>query len=80
VDRAILKAIYHLKPDPGKNLKDYARYSGMAFQMLTIILAGVWFGWKLDHWLSTRPVFIVLFAIVSVFLAIYMIVKDLLRK
>jgi F0F1-type ATP synthase assembly protein I len=69
-----------LKPDPGKNLKDYARYSGLAFQMLAVILAGVWLGWKMDIWISTRPLFTILLSILSVIIAIYMVVKDLLRK
>lgn len=69
-----------MKADPGKNLKDYARYSGLAFQMLVIILAGVWGGFKLDEWLKIKPLFTVILTIVSVILAIYYAVKDLLRK
>ncbi len=69
-----------MKADHGKNLKDYARYSGLAFQMLFIILAGVWGGVKLDEWLKLRPLFTIILTIVSVILAIYFAVKDLLRK
>ena len=61
-------------------LNAYARYSGMAFQMMAIIVAGAFGGLKLDQWLSTRPVFTVILSIVSVFLAIYLVVKDLLKK
>ena len=63
-----------------KNLNNYARYSGMAFQMLVIILLGVFAGFKLDQWLYTKPIFIVILSIVSVFLSIYYVTKDLLRK
>jgi F0F1-type ATP synthase assembly protein I len=52
----------------------------MAFQMLVIILLGVLAGYKLDQWLHTKPVFIVILSIVSVFLSIYYVTKDLLRK
>jgi len=52
----------------------------MAFQMLAIILAGVFSGFKLDQWLQTRPILTVLFSIISVALSIYFVVKDLLRK
>lgn len=69
-----------MKSDPRKNLNDYARYSGMAFQMLGIILAGVISGWKIDQWIHTKPLFTVILSLVSVFLAIYVVTKDLLRK
>ena len=66
--------------DPRKNLNDYARYSGMAIQMLAIILAGVFAGLKLDRWLNTKPVLTVVLSILSVILSIYFVTKDLLRK
>lgn len=66
--------------DPRKNLNDYARYSGMAFQMLAIILLGVLAGFKSDQWLHTKPVLTVIFSIASVALSIYFVTKDLMRK
>ncbi|MFZ4521687.1 MAG: AtpZ/AtpI family protein [Bacteroidales bacterium] len=69
-----------MKSEPRKNLNDYARYSGMAFQMLAVILAGVFAGYKTDQWLHTKPVFTVILSIVSVALSIYLVTRDLLRK
>ncbi|MCX6268153.1 MAG: AtpZ/AtpI family protein [Bacteroidetes bacterium] len=69
-----------MKADPRKNLNDYARYSSIAIQMLAIILAGVFAGFKLDGWLHTKPILTVIFSIVSVALSIYFITKDLLRR
>jgi F0F1-type ATP synthase assembly protein I len=66
--------------DPRKNLNSYARYSGMAFQMLAIILIGVFAGFKLDEWLGTKPILIVVFSILAVFLSIYYVTRDLLNK
>jgi len=64
-----------------KHLNNYARYSGMGFQMLAIILLGVFGGMKLDQWLVLEyPVFVVIFATLSVILAIYTAVKDFLKK
>lgn len=63
-----------------KNLNNYARYSGMAFQMLVIILLGVFAGFKLDQWLQTKPIFTVILSVISVFLSIYYVIRDLLRK
>jgi F0F1-type ATP synthase assembly protein I len=61
-------------------LNNYARYSSMAFQMLAIILIGVFGGFKLDKWLHTKPLFIILLSIGSVILAIYAVTRDLLKK
>ena len=61
-------------------LNNYARYSGIAIQMLAIILLGVFGGYKLDQWIHTKPLFTVTLSIGSVILAIYSVTKDLLRK
>ena len=62
-------------------LQNYAKYTSIAMQMLVIILAGVFGGMELDKWLKLNfPVFTVILSIVSVFLAIYVVIKDLLKK
>jgi len=69
------------KNDRSEGLQAYARYSSLAFQMLFIILAGVFGGRELDKWLAWKfPVFTVVFSVLSVFLAIYYAVKDFLKK
>ena len=63
-----------------KLLDNYARYSSIAFQMLIIILIGVFGGIKLDEWLKlTIPVFTIVFSILAVILAIYTVTRDLLK-
>ncbi|WP_216663719.1 MULTISPECIES: AtpZ/AtpI family protein [unclassified Lentimicrobium] len=58
----------------------YARYSNMAFQMIAIILLGTFGGFKLDELLDWGfPVFTVVLSLLSVILAIYISVKDLLK-
>jgi F0F1-type ATP synthase assembly protein I len=52
----------------------------MAIQMLVIILIGVFAGFKLDHWLNTKPILTVILSLVSVALSIYFVTRDLLRK
>ncbi|MBN3035295.1 MAG: AtpZ/AtpI family protein [Bacteroidales bacterium] len=62
-------------------MDSYARYSALAFQMLVIILAGVWGGYQLDKWLNTGfPVFTLILSLVSVALAIYYAIRDFLSK
>jgi len=63
-----------------KSLDSYARYSSIGFQMLAIILVGVFGGIKLDQWLKLEiPVFTIILSILSVILAIYYAVKDLIK-
>jgi F0F1-type ATP synthase assembly protein I len=63
-----------------KSLDNYTRYSGIAFQMLIIILIGVFGGIKLDQWLKlTFPVFTVILSILAVILSIYTVTKDLMK-
>jgi hypothetical protein len=49
--------------------------------MLGIMLAGVFGGRELDRWLEMQfPVFTLTLTIFAVILAIYFVIKDLLRK
>lgn len=64
-----------------KSLKNYAKYTSIAFQMLTIILLGVFGGIKLDEWLNLKfPAFTLILTLLSVILAIYYVIKDLLKN
>ncbi|HEY4798240.1 MAG TPA: AtpZ/AtpI family protein [Bacteroidia bacterium] len=70
-------------PKPKKQrLTDYGRYSAMAFQMGITIALGVWGGMKLDqHFPITRfPVFTITLSLLSVFVSIYFVIKDLTKK
>ena len=61
------------------SLNSYARYTNIGMQMLVIILAGVWGGVELDKWLNTTPVLTVVLSLFAVSLAIYSVVKNLLK-
>jgi hypothetical protein len=69
------------KNDSSNHLKQYSKYSGIAIQMLVIILLGVFGGVKIDYWIGWElPIFTVLLSISAVFLAIYIVTKDLIKK
>jgi ATP synthase protein I len=54
---------------------DFLKYTGMATKMAVVILAGVYFG----RWLDKErdfPLFTLIFSIVSVAVAIYIVIKD----
>jgi F0F1-type ATP synthase assembly protein I len=52
----------------------------MGLQMLAIILVGVFGGYELDKWLHTGPILVIILSILSVFLSIYSVTRDFLRK
>lgn len=62
-------------------LRNYAKYSNIAIQMLVIIVAGVFGGYKLDELLKLKfPIFTLALSLFSVILAIYLAVRDFLKK
>jgi hypothetical protein len=66
---------------PVKSLNDYARYSNMAFQMLVIMLLGVFGGIKLDEILKLHfPVCTVVLSLSGFLLAMYIGLKDFIHK
>jgi len=59
----------------------YLKYATMGTQMLVTIGLGVFTGVKLDRWLELKfPVFTVVLGLLSVVVAIYLSVRDLLKK
>jgi len=68
------------KNPQNKGIKDFARYSGMAFQMISIILVTVWGGVKLDKLTGWHtPVFTIVLSLLGVFAAIYTSLKDFIK-
>ncbi len=63
-----------------KGLANYAKYSGIAFQMIAIIGFTTWGGIKLDELAGTRnPVFTIILSLLGVFAAIYFAIKDFIK-
>lgn len=57
------------------------RYAGMATQMAVIITLGVLGGSKLDKYLELKtPIFTLVLSLLSVGVAIYLSIKDFLKK
>lgn len=64
---------------PRKQVDAYLKYSGMAVQMGVIMLIGTFAGQQLDARFQTeRPYLTVLFALLSIFAALYLTLKDIL--
>jgi len=61
--------------------KAVSKYSGMAIKMLVIILAAVYLGKYIDTYFEfKKPTITVLTSLVGVCLAVYAMIKDLLKK
>ena len=62
-------------------LREYAQYSALGFQMMVIILLGLYGGMKLDEWVSgiNFPLFTLLGVILGVVLGIYYAIKDFIK-
>ena len=67
-------------PKNPKKSDNWIRYSGLGFEMIFIILLGVFGGIKLDNILNSKPLLTVLLSLAGVIMAIYFALKDLLRK
>lgn len=69
------------KKSSDKGIRDFARYSGIAFQMIAIILVTTWGGVKLDKVVAWKtPVFTIVLSLLGVFAAIYFMVRDFFKK
>ena len=63
------------------SLSDYTKYSNLGFQMVVILLAGVFGGIKLDKIINTGfPLFTVLLSFCAVIFSTYISVKDFLKN
>jgi F0F1-type ATP synthase assembly protein I len=62
-----------------KQLKNYARYSGLAIEMGVIIAAGAIGGLKLDQKFDLAPLFTLILTILALVMAIYIAIKDVLN-
>ncbi len=64
-----------------KGPADFARYSGLAFEMLAIIGVGTWAGVWLDAYFNHEtPWITATVAPLSVLISLYLVLKDLNRK
>lgn len=64
-----------------KQFDNYIKYSNIPIQMIVVIGGGIWGGVELDKLTNIEfPVFTLILSIVSVFLGIYIAIKDFLKK
>jgi F0F1-type ATP synthase assembly protein I len=62
------------------SLQKYSYYSGMTFQMGCIIAIGCFGGYRLDKYLGTTPIFVLICSLASIAIAIYLFVREIITK
>src|SRR5690554_819838 len=73
-----LKDPKEAKKTKSKPFKDYAVYSGIAFQMIAIIGLGAFVGVRLDNYLETsKPWFTTFITLVAVLIAMYFAIRQI---
>ena len=70
------------QPNQKKNnyagLESYAKYSGIAIQMVVIILLFVLAGKKIDEkFFQGRDIFVIILSLIGIAIALYLVLKDL---
>lgn len=62
------------------NSRAYLKYSGIGFQMIATILLGVLIGMFLDNKFETDNIFTAIFSLIFVVIALYVVLKDFIKK
>ena len=58
----------------------YAKYSGMAFQLIFTILLGIFLGKQVDAWRELeQPIFTGILSLLFLFGALYWVLKDFIK-
>ncbi|MGV8092887.1 MAG: AtpZ/AtpI family protein [Mangrovibacterium sp.] len=63
-----------------KKIDQFILYSSLAFEMMIIMAAGVFIGYKIDHWLNLSfPAFTLGLMILSVIGSIFYAIKNFIK-
>ncbi|MCK9324343.1 MAG: AtpZ/AtpI family protein [Bacteroidales bacterium] len=63
-----------------KSLREYARYSNLAFKLIAVVLTAFFIGMLFDKWINTGYlIFTVIFSVGGLVLTLYLLIKDLLK-
>ncbi len=68
------------KSNEEEGLTAYSRFSTIAIQMVVIIITTTLGGVKIDQWADTKPIFTVILSLLGVVAAMWLIIKEALKK
>ncbi|MBR9861258.1 AtpZ/AtpI family protein [bacterium] len=80
--KSLMPEPQHKKKDSGnRKVGGYSavlKYTGLAFQMIAVVLLFTYAGYKIDEWLGlTVPIFMIIFIIAGLFGYLYKLIKSL---
>ncbi len=59
---------------------DTLRYAGLATQWMAMLGLGTWGGIKLDKYLGSTPIFLILFPVIALVISLWGIIKEFNKK
>ena len=66
------------KPPKEKGFNTYARFTGIVFQMIAIIVVGTFIGMKLDEkFPNENNLFTIALAFIAVILSVYIVIRNI---
>ena len=69
------------QPEKQSQAKQYMKYSGIAFQMISVLLLALWGGQKLDEAMGMKnPIFTVVLLLLGVGGSMYLVIKGVTKK
>ncbi|GAB3296971.1 AtpZ/AtpI family protein [Hymenobacter humi] len=69
------------EPNGSTRFRTFAKYSGIAFQMLAIIGLNTWLGtWLDDHYQTANPWFTIALMLLGLLLALYQVIRSLTKE
>lgn len=64
-----------------RDTRSTLRYVGLGSQMMAMLLAGVWGGWKLDGWIGWEvPVLTIVLPLIALCYSLYQIIREFNKK
>ncbi|MGK7395669.1 MAG: AtpZ/AtpI family protein [Candidatus Cyclobacteriaceae bacterium M3_2C_046] len=68
----------HQNQKESNQIREYLKYSGLAFQMVAMILLALWAGMKIDQWMQWKfPLFTIVFILVAIVATLIVVIKNL---
>ena len=55
------------------------KYAAIGTQMMVLLGLGVWGGLKLDEYANTKPLFLIVFPVLALFISLYQLYKQLVN-
>ncbi len=67
--------------DSRKSLSNYAYYSGMGFQMISVIGVFTFIGYEIDkHRNASTPLYTAFFSLAGVFISLYLVIRSVKKN